>query len=325
MRAPAISLAFLIALVGCGGSGTQLAPESSDAQAQMRSATTAQAAVAVEPASAPTSSAVYTIIGNTVHRYDSDGLGVHTGAFSGLSNATVTVFNPDDAWIYFLENASSVGGTPTIVAYNLGGVQETLTGGFPNLPAGSDSLVFDSKTGAIYVGNGSTTGPPIVAYDKDGTPKTLTGSFTGLSGVTGLTYDSETDSIFATSPNSSPMVQEFTSQGDAVTLSGAFANVTDPVGAAYDSQLHFVYIMNLNASSGFTRIQAYTGEGKAVTLKPGFPTNYFFTEIAFDPVNDWFYGMSGTLIFAFDWQGDAEKLTSPFKSSGQPDDLVVTY
>jgi hypothetical protein len=324
MRAPVISLALFIALAGCGGSAAPVVAPEGNAQALTRPAAAAQAA-AVEPATATASSAVYTIIGNTVHRYDSDGVAVHTGAFAGLSNATVTVYDPDNAWIYFLENASSLGGSPAIVAYNLAGDQETLSGGFPNLPSGSDSLMFDSKNGGIYVGNGSTTGPPIVAYDKDGSPKTLTGSFSGLSGVTGLAFDSYTGSIYATAPNSSPVVQAFTSEGSPVTLSGTFPDVTDPIGVTYDSQSHFVYVMNLNTSTEFVHIYAFNAEGKTVSLKPGFPDNYMFTEIAFDPVNDWFYTINSTLISAFDSEGDAEKLTSPFKSLGQPDDLVVTY
>jgi hypothetical protein len=326
MRLSVSTLAFLVFLTACGGSGALGVPQSGGATLESSAAQRAALqSAAIQPAAATTSDVYVFTNKNTVQKFSDEGVAVGTGPFTGITTG-YAVFDPKNKLIYVLENGWT---TPSVVAYSLAGVEQTLSGGFPNLPHDSNAIIYDSQNAEIYVGGDGNPGA-VTAYDASGTQQTLGGSFSGQSGVTAMTYDSSNGNIYIVSPNSSPTVLAYTASGEPVSLSGSFSGLDNPGAIEYDSNDGYLYITSLNTTTFGNNILAYTDQGSQVTLSPGFPTSTDFTFTKFDPVNDLIYTISqpNSVMQAYDEQGNLQTLTGTFKLKGHKtlaDDYVVTY
>ena len=230
-----------------------------------------------------------------------------TGANCGAVTVSVGM-----AVLLYVTSYSDVGGAVT--AYNDEGVQQTLTGGFPNV-SGSYDVAYDPSSGYLYV---TDVNNAVTAYNDEGAQQTLSGSFANVDGPLCIAYDPSNGYLYVTNldPFFNSTVNAYNGEGVQQTLTGTFPNVSFPYGIAYDPSNGYLYVTEQNAETNVTTVNAYNDEGVEQTLSPSFPS-LTADGIAYDPSNGYLY-VTTNPVTAYDQNGNEQTLSGSFPNLDGP-------
>jgi DNA-binding beta-propeller fold protein YncE len=214
-----------------------------------------------------------------------------SGGGTTALTASSTVGPPFVERIY-VANQGNSGSPPGFMSlYNLSGIQQTSTGGFPLSCTSCEAtfVMYLPVNGFLYVTEAATTGGPdaIDAFDLNGNRQTLSGGFPSatLSAPTAIAYDSSNGFLYVA--NNGTTVTAYDKNGTKQTLTGSFAasSGNQPDAIAYDPENGFLYVANLAINT----ITAYDQNGSAQSLTGTFPSLQGPSGIAYDPANGFLY------------------------------------
>ncbi len=212
-------------------------------------------------------------------------------------------------------------GNYTVTAYDRNGVQQTLSGTFPQLnnPYG---IAYDPSSGFLYVANSGNN--IVTAYDQNGVQQRLSGTFLNLFPQAvyplGITYDPSNGLLYIANFGNST-VTAYDQNGVQQTLSGSFPNLSNPAAIAYDPSNGFLYVVN----NGNRSVTAYNGSGVQQTLSGTFPNLHAPYGIAYDASTGFLYvtNNADNTVTAYDGNGVQQTLSGSFPNVTNP--LSIAY